>query len=150
MIRISITPAVYAAIAATLPGNVGVERERAPNGDYFVWLDPGLANRLAAMRRPGEGYSEVIVRLDLDARSRRPDVPAMLWRQARDPFACQNGENCTAVPTATLGFLVVSRRTATRSLSINQTRLLAVVCHILNWGLSWVREPGLSSKLYCG
>ena len=41
MIRISITPAAYLAIAATLPGNVGVERERAPNGDYLVRLDPG-------------------------------------------------------------------------------------------------------------
>jgi hypothetical protein len=39
----------YAAIAAALPGNVGVVRERAHNGDYFVWLDPGLVNRLAAM-----------------------------------------------------------------------------------------------------
>ena len=29
MIRLSITPAAYLAIAATLPGNVGVERERA-------------------------------------------------------------------------------------------------------------------------
>ena len=30
MIRISISPAAYAAIAATLPGFVGVEPQRAP------------------------------------------------------------------------------------------------------------------------
>jgi hypothetical protein len=25
---------------------------RAPNGDYWVWLEPAVVNRLAAMRRP--------------------------------------------------------------------------------------------------
>jgi hypothetical protein len=33
MIRIAITAEAYAAIAGTLPGNVGVERARAENGD---------------------------------------------------------------------------------------------------------------------
>jgi hypothetical protein len=60
MIRIAITPAAYAAIAATLPGSVGVEPQRAPNG---VWLDPAVVTRLAAMRGPGESYSDVILRL---------------------------------------------------------------------------------------
>jgi hypothetical protein len=59
----NISPAAYAAIAATLPGSVGVEPQRSPNGDYRVWLEPTIANRLAAMRRPGESYSEVILRL---------------------------------------------------------------------------------------
>ena len=63
MIRISISAAAYAAIAATLPGSVGVEPQRASNGDYFVWLDPAVVNRLAAMRGPGESYSVVIPRL---------------------------------------------------------------------------------------
>jgi hypothetical protein len=35
MIRIAITPAAYAAIAGTLPRNVGVEREHAENGDII-------------------------------------------------------------------------------------------------------------------
>jgi hypothetical protein len=39
MIRVAISPAAYAAIAATLPSSVGVEEKRAPNGDYFIWLD---------------------------------------------------------------------------------------------------------------
>jgi hypothetical protein len=52
MIRIAISPAAHAAIAATLPGSVAVEPQRAPNGDYLVWLDPAVVNRLAAMRGP--------------------------------------------------------------------------------------------------
>ena len=63
VIRLAISPAAYAAIAATLPGSVGVEPQRAPNGDYFIWLDPAVVNRLAAMRGPGESYSDVILRL---------------------------------------------------------------------------------------
>jgi hypothetical protein len=54
MIRIGISPAAYAAIASTLPGSVGVEPGRAPNGDYFVWLDPAVVNRLAAMPGPAK------------------------------------------------------------------------------------------------
>ena len=41
MIRIAINPAAYAAIAATLPGSVGVVQQRAPNGDYFILARPG-------------------------------------------------------------------------------------------------------------
>ena len=40
---------------------LGVEPQRAPNGDYFIWLDPPVVNRLAAP--PGESYSDVILRL---------------------------------------------------------------------------------------
>ena len=36
MIRITITPAAFEAIAATLPSSVGVEQNRAPNGDRYV------------------------------------------------------------------------------------------------------------------
>jgi hypothetical protein len=53
LIRIAINPinpAPSAAIAGALPGNVGVVRDHAPNGIYFIWLDPGLVNRLAAIR----------------------------------------------------------------------------------------------------
>jgi hypothetical protein len=41
MMRISTSPAAYAAIAATLPGSVNVEPNRAPYG-YSVWLEPAL------------------------------------------------------------------------------------------------------------
>ena len=63
MIRISITAAAFEAIAATLPSSVGYERIRAANGDYHVWLEPRFVDRLRAMRRPGESYSDVIVEL---------------------------------------------------------------------------------------
>lgn len=62
MLRITITPAAYEAIAATLPSNMGVEQNRAPNGDYFIWLDPKYVDRLRALRGPGESYSDVIMR----------------------------------------------------------------------------------------
>jgi hypothetical protein len=63
MIRITITPAAFEAIAATLPSSVGVEQKRAANGDYFIWLDPRYVDRLRAMRGPGESYSDVILRV---------------------------------------------------------------------------------------
>jgi hypothetical protein len=63
MIRITITAAAFEAIASTLPSSVGVEQNRAPNGDYFIWLDPRYVDRLRALRGPGESYSDVILRL---------------------------------------------------------------------------------------
>ena len=55
--------AAYAALATAFPSGLGVQQERAPNGDYSVWLDPRFVDRLRAMRRPGESYSDVILRL---------------------------------------------------------------------------------------
>jgi hypothetical protein len=46
MIRVAITPAAYAAIAATLAlGTVAVEPERAQDGSVHIWLDPGVVAR---------------------------------------------------------------------------------------------------------
>jgi hypothetical protein len=51
MIRITITPAAYAAIAGSLPcGTVRVEPQRAENGDYFIWVAPGVVAKLSALR----------------------------------------------------------------------------------------------------
>jgi hypothetical protein len=61
LIRLSITPAAYAVIVATLPASVGFEH--APDGEFYVWLEPKYVDRLRAMRKPGESYSDVIVRL---------------------------------------------------------------------------------------
>jgi hypothetical protein len=47
MIRITITAAAFEAIAATLPSSVGVEQNRAPNGDYFIWLIRGMSTSSA-------------------------------------------------------------------------------------------------------
>jgi hypothetical protein len=69
VIRIAISPAASAAIAVALAGtNVIVDSQRAPNGDYRVWLDRAVVDRLAAMRRPLETYGDVILRLGRDWR----------------------------------------------------------------------------------
>jgi hypothetical protein len=52
MIRITISAEAYTAMAATLPGNVGIERQRAQNSDVYIWLDPGIVNRLKVTVRP--------------------------------------------------------------------------------------------------
>ena len=64
MICLSITPAAFDAIAATLPvGSVGYEREPDAKGERQVWVDVSVANRLSAMRGLGESLSDVILRL---------------------------------------------------------------------------------------
>jgi hypothetical protein len=75
MIRISITPAAFDAIADTLPlGSVGVEPEVNNKGERLVWVDVGVANRLGAMRGPGESLSDVILRLAAAEALGRPKV----------------------------------------------------------------------------
>jgi hypothetical protein len=60
VISISITPAAFEAIAATLPlGSLAVEPQLDDNGARLIWLDPAVLARLKAMRRPGEDYSDV-------------------------------------------------------------------------------------------
>jgi hypothetical protein len=63
MIRLSITPAAFDAIAATLPGSINVENQRAPNGPSTSGLSLGVVDWLKAMRGPGESYSDVISRV---------------------------------------------------------------------------------------
>jgi hypothetical protein len=67
MIRIAITPAAYAVIAATLAfGTVAVEPERGPDGSVHTWLDPSVLAKLKALRGPGESYSDMILRVASD------------------------------------------------------------------------------------
>jgi hypothetical protein len=64
MIRIAITEAAFEAIAATLPfGSVSYENKTDERGEKLIWLDHAVVARLRAMRRPGESYSDVILRL---------------------------------------------------------------------------------------
>ena len=62
MIRLTITPAAYAVVAATHPANADLAQSRAPNGEFYVWLEPQYVDRLRELRRPGETYSDVILR----------------------------------------------------------------------------------------
>ena len=58
MIRIAISQAAFDAIARTLPlGSVGYEAEANERGERYVSLEEVWVNRLGAMRRPGESYS---------------------------------------------------------------------------------------------
>jgi hypothetical protein len=64
MVKLTITPEAFAALAATLPlGSVAVEPERAPAMRGGIWLDNATVAKLKAMRGPGDNYSEVIVAL---------------------------------------------------------------------------------------
>jgi hypothetical protein len=64
VIRIAITEAAFEAIVATLPlGSVGYENAVNVRGERLIWLDPRMADKLTAMRGPGESYSDVIMRL---------------------------------------------------------------------------------------
>jgi hypothetical protein len=63
MVRLAISQAAFDAIAESLPGNVGFENKRAPNGDVYVWIPPDVLAKLKALRGPGEDYSTVILRL---------------------------------------------------------------------------------------
>ena len=60
---IAITRAAYAAIAAALPPCGDAGRVDPAAKKVFVWLDGSLADCLAALRRPGEDHSDVILRL---------------------------------------------------------------------------------------
>ena len=53
MVRIAITQAAFDAIAKTLPlGSVGFENAVNEKGERLIWLDPGVVDRLRAMRAP--------------------------------------------------------------------------------------------------
>jgi len=63
----------FDAIAATLaPDSVGFEPEVDARGGRVVWLDAAVVDKLAALRGPGESYSDVILRLvQIDAKAAR-------------------------------------------------------------------------------
>jgi hypothetical protein len=70
MTRIAITAEAFEAIKATLPlGSVGFETEPDAKGECYVWLEEGWVNKVSALRRPGESYSDIILRLvEMEAR----------------------------------------------------------------------------------
>jgi hypothetical protein len=64
MARIAFGVGAFDAIARTLPlGSGAVEPYYNERGERTVWLEDTMDDRLGAMRRPGESYSEVILRL---------------------------------------------------------------------------------------
>jgi hypothetical protein len=73
VIRIAVTPIAYDAIASTLPlGSVGYEAEPDEKGQRLIWVEAAVLERLRTMHRPGESYSDVILRLvEIEAKGRR-------------------------------------------------------------------------------
>ena len=63
MIRISITAAAFEAIAALPFGSAVFERDPDAKGEHQIWLARPVVDRLMALRRPGETYSDVILQL---------------------------------------------------------------------------------------
>jgi hypothetical protein len=64
MIRISISPTAFDALAATLPlGSVGYENATNERGERLIWLERAVLDRLNYLRGPGESYSDVITRI---------------------------------------------------------------------------------------
>ena len=61
MIAIAITPAAYEAIKADAV--YGAPRSVGPDGQMRIWLDHAVVDRLRALRRSGESYSDLILRL---------------------------------------------------------------------------------------
>jgi hypothetical protein len=63
MATISITPAAFAAVASILPRGSTVTVRADDDEGYLVTLDRRALDWLRAKQRPGESYSDVIVRL---------------------------------------------------------------------------------------
>jgi hypothetical protein len=68
MVRIAITIEAFDAIASTLKlGTIAFElafeQELNANGQIYVRVTPSAADRLTAMRGPGESYSDLILRI---------------------------------------------------------------------------------------
>jgi hypothetical protein len=56
---------------------VAVEAEANERGERYVWLEAVMADRLGAMRGPGESYSDAILRL---AKATRPTMRTKVKR----------------------------------------------------------------------
>ena len=63
MIRLAITTEARDAIRATLErGTPHCDLQKLQDGRVWIWLPKGAARALADLRRPGETYSDVIIR----------------------------------------------------------------------------------------
>jgi predicted CopG family antitoxin len=63
MIAISISAEAYAAIKAMLPEADSLPVQPDGLGGVRIWLEHKFVDRLRALRRGGESYSDVIIRL---------------------------------------------------------------------------------------
>jgi hypothetical protein len=63
MIRLTITPTAFEAIAATLPGTVHFDKRVRPERRLSHWLELAVVSRLKALSGPGDSYSDAIIRV---------------------------------------------------------------------------------------
>jgi hypothetical protein len=63
MIRIEISAAAYAALAAGRPANSLIDAQPSPLGGFYLWLTKQTLQRLMAARGRGEDYSDTILRM---------------------------------------------------------------------------------------
>jgi hypothetical protein len=64
MIRIAISKEAHAAIAKTLEeGRALGKLTELQDGRIWIWLPKGMARALARLRRPGEDYSQTVIRI---------------------------------------------------------------------------------------
>jgi hypothetical protein len=63
MIRVALTDAAYDAIASTLPKGAARWPMQRDRDQCFIQVEAAVVDRMRAMRRPGESYREVILRL---------------------------------------------------------------------------------------
>jgi hypothetical protein len=63
MIRVALTDVAYDAIASTLPKGAARWPMQRDRDQCFIQVEAGVVDRMRAMRRPGESYSQVILRL---------------------------------------------------------------------------------------
>jgi hypothetical protein len=76
MIRVALTDAAYDAIASTLPKGAARWPMQRDRGQSFIQVEAAVVDRMRAMRRPGESYSQVILRLvELETGPPRPRTP---------------------------------------------------------------------------
>jgi hypothetical protein len=63
MIRIAITEVAYNVIASTLPKGAGRWPMQRDRDKCFIQVEAAIVDRMRTMRRTGESYSDVILRL---------------------------------------------------------------------------------------
>ncbi len=125
MIRITISAAAFDAIAATLPSNVGVEQNRAPNGDYFIWLDPRLC-------RPAPGHARA-GRAATCGPSRRPLLVWVLAAKDEENSRASNGGSTVSDPARKTTAAVAGVLGVNRPVVLRPSEGVTLVTHYLRY-----------------
>jgi hypothetical protein len=61
--RVALTDTAYDAIASTLPSGGGTMADAARSEQCFIQVEAGVGDRMRAMRKPSQNYTEVTWRL---------------------------------------------------------------------------------------